>query len=113
MDHEEFAGAVAKMEQFFDENMRGRGFDSQYLWDNYDEDGRELLYCSEMVQKTLNAALVQPLATVQMDFTKDWDYWSTYFHGRVPQGAQGNSPASLSRSAELTTIFSCITDKKN
>jgi hypothetical protein len=84
--------------------MLGRGFDDDYLWDNMDENGHELLYCSEMIQKTLNHVLEHPLRPVSLDYSRMWNFWSEYFDGRVPQGLPGNSPASLQASEMMLTI---------
>ena len=101
-----FAGKAARLRAYFVQHMQGRAFDSDYLWNNVDEIGRELLYCSEMVQKTLNSVLEQPLPTRPLDFSKAWDFWQRYFHGKPPQGEPGNSPAALAESNALETIFS-------
>ena len=90
---------------FFAKKMRGLAFDDNYLWDNFDEDGRELLYCSEMIQKTLNHVLEQPLSTIALDYSRHWDFWQHYFENNVPQGEPGNSPASLANASQLITIF--------
>jgi hypothetical protein len=93
------------MDLYFDQKMNGLSFDPYYLWDNVDEKGNELIYCSEMVQKTLNSALSTPLPTTKMDFTPNWDYWYRYYNGNVPQGAAGNSPGYLATVDDLITLF--------
>jgi hypothetical protein len=95
----------AELARVIADDYIGQPFDDQYLWDNVDDEGREILYCSEMVQKTLNRILTKPIATVPMDFTAKWDFWERYYQGRVPQGQPGNSPASLERAGELVSIF--------
>ena len=101
-----FAQRATKLQDVFTKFMAGRPFDSDYLWDNTDADGGELLYCSEMVQKTLNSVLEQPLLTAPMDYTKAWDFWQRYFDGHVPQGEPGNSPQSLADAPQLDVIYS-------
>jgi hypothetical protein len=88
----------------FAESFLGADFDEAYLWNNHDARGRELLYCSEMVQKLLNVVLGRPLPTIPLDYTRLWDFWLRYFDGQVPQGLPGNSPASLAAAPELMTL---------
>ncbi|MBM4251483.1 MAG: hypothetical protein FJ146_05895 [Deltaproteobacteria bacterium] len=95
---------MQKMQSYFDKKMRGRAFDDAYLWDNVATDGLELLYCSEMIQKTLNHILREPIPPVSMDYRKMWDFWSDYFDGHVPQGEPGNSPASLAASPMMMIL---------
>ncbi|MDD0852377.1 YiiX/YebB-like N1pC/P60 family cysteine hydrolase [Halobacteriovorax sp. GB3] len=77
--------------------IEGNGFDYAYRWDNYDEQGRELFYCSEFVAKIFNPLLKNGLETYPMDFSKNWEYWYRAFGGNVPQGLPGNSPNELYR----------------
>lgn len=101
----EYARRAFAMQEHFASAFAGQEFDAAFLWDNRDADGRELLYCSELVQKTLNHGLVQPLPPVAMDFTVQAEFWHRYFRGRVPQGLPGNSPASLEQSLLLKTMW--------
>lgn len=105
-DHDpaRYAGARRKLRGFFNEQMLGRGFDDDYLWDNVDQNGRELLYCSEMIQKTLNHVLSEPLRPIGLDYSRMWEFWFEYFDGEVPQGLPGNSPASLQASDLMMTV---------
>lgn len=80
-------------------HYQGKGFDHYYLWDNEDENGDELYYCSEFVAKILNEILINKFQTTPMDFTTNWDYWYQAFGGDVPQGMPGNSPNDLYRDA--------------
>ena len=100
-----FAVSAAALSDAFATKMAGRNFDDAYRWDNVDDHGEELLYCSEMVQKTLNMVLSTPLPTQPLNYRRDWDFWQHYFHGRVPQGEPGNSPSSLATASELLTVF--------
>lgn len=88
----------------FNQSFLNLPYDSHFLWDNYDERGRELLYCTEMMTKLLNAFLKAPLLTYPMDYTDYWDFWQNYFQGPVPQGLPGNSPVSLSRDPQLKKL---------
>ena len=76
-------------------NFKGLRFDSKYRWNNFDSDGRELLYCSEFITKFLNRYLSKKLIPSPMDYRSNWDYWFNYFDGEVPQGEPGNSPADF------------------
>lgn len=100
-----FAQRATQLQDVFTQLMEGRPFDPDYLWDNTDADGGELLYCSEMVQKTLNSVLDQPLLTAPMDYSKAWDFWQRYFDGHVPQGEPGNSPQSLADAPQMAVIY--------
>ncbi len=104
-DPESFQTRIGNMQSRFEESFNGRPFDDEFLWDNRDADGGEVLYCSEMVQKTLNQALKSELATIVMDYSSNWDFWTQYFKGKVPQGLEGNSPSSLAHAEELRTVW--------
>jgi hypothetical protein len=79
----------------FQEDYEGKPFDGLYLWNNFDNDGNELLYCSEMITKLLNEFLNTKVPTEPMDFTENWDYWERVYNGNVPQGEPGNSPSTF------------------
>lgn len=79
----------------FKNRFEGLPFDSLYLWDNYNSQNQELLYCSEMITKLLNQFLTNPIPTDPMDFTNNWEYWEKVYKGNVPQGEPGNSPATF------------------
>jgi hypothetical protein len=76
--------------QFF-----GAPFDPHYRWDNYDNKGQELLYCSEFVVKLLNHWLSKPLEPKPMSFKANWKYWQDHFPQGVPEGLPGASPGDL------------------
>ena len=100
-----FESKTKVLNDVFTQKMQGRAFDDNYLWDNFDNEGQELLYCSEMIQKTLNSVLSQPLMTIALDYSRHWDFWLNYFGSEIPQGEPGNSPASLAAADQLSTIF--------
>ena len=104
LNREVFDEKTATMVQTFREQFVGKPFDPAFLWDNVSPQGEELLYCSEMIQKTLNTVLETKLKTVSMDFSQGYDFWNTYFNGHVPQGKEGNSPASLYRAEEVAVV---------
>jgi hypothetical protein len=107
-DPARYQNLIRRLKSYFDSQMLGRKFDDEYLWDNIDADGQELLYCSEMIQKTLNHILLNPIPPVGMDYLIMWDFWSDYFKGNVPQGELGNSPASLAASEQMVMIYEDI-----
>lgn len=84
------------MRDVFEKDFKGLPFDSKYFWNNFDEKGRELLYCSEFVAKFLDRFLSTPSIIFPLTYQKNYDYWFKYFKGHVPEGEMGNSPASLS-----------------
>lgn len=85
----------SKMSSTYLKDFKGLPFDSSYRWDNFDEEGRELLYCSEFITKLLNRFLTKVIVPSPMDYTSNWNYWLNYFAGDVPQGQPGNSPADF------------------
>jgi hypothetical protein len=80
----------------FNQNFKGNLFDSKYLWDNYDSSGRELLYCSEFVAKFIDSFLTFKTIPFPLSYQKNYAYWFSYFHGKIPEGELGNSPVSIS-----------------
>ena len=85
-----------KMLSIFNSNFKGAPFDSLYLWNNYDEIGRELLYCSEFIAKFLDHFLSEATIPYPLTYQKNEAYWLQYFNGEIPVGELGNSPASFS-----------------
>lgn len=79
----------------FTQRYEGLLFDALFLWNRFDEQGREMLYCSEFIAKFLNHFLTRELLPEPMDFTMHWDFWQRYFGRTPPQGELGNSPASF------------------
>lgn len=82
----------------FRSEFEGLSYDHKFLWNNFDENGNQTLYCSEMVAKLLQAFLgIDPIVK-RMHFNRNTDQWSRYFHGDIPAGKWGNSPADFERS---------------
>jgi len=100
-DNRLFSQVKAKLEKIYVEKYEGLPFDKEYLWNNYDQKGREKLYCSEFVVKFLNNFLQSPLKALPMSFTRHWDAWRQIFGSRPPQGRPGMSPGDLERSQQL------------
>lgn len=98
------SASEAKMARVFEEDFQGLGFDSEYRWNNFAEDGSELLYCSEFITKFLNRFLTKKIKPGIMDYSQNWDYWFQYFNGAVPQNEAGNSPADFFFSKDFKKI---------
>lgn len=81
--------------------LLGSDYDHDFRWDNLGRDGREALYCSELVAKLLNQVLREDLPTKQMNYTENRAYWERYFRGHVPDGLPGNSPADFEKSSQF------------
>jgi hypothetical protein len=85
-----------QMLAIFNSDFLGAPFDARYEWDNYDELGRELLYCSEFIAKFIDHFLDTPTIPYKLTYKKNESYWFKYFKGKIPEGVLGNSPASFS-----------------
>lgn len=72
-------------------------FDNEYRWDNFDQNGQEKIYCSELILKLLNYVLEKKLSAEILSYNKHYEYWFKVFKGNVPMNEWGNSPASLYR----------------
>jgi len=92
----DFIEIEKSMREKFEVYFRGLPFDSNYFWNNFDDKGRELLYCSEFVAKFLDHFLTTPSIVFPLTYQKNYDYWFKYFNGQIPEGEIGNSPASFS-----------------
>lgn len=88
----------------FNEKFKNAPFDSKYLWNNFNSQGVELLYCSEFIAKFLDHFLAQKTIPFPISYKKNYVYWMAYFKGIVPEGELGNSPASFSRDARFEFI---------
>ena len=82
----------------FKTKYRGKSYDSEFLWDNRDENG-EKLYCSEFAAKFLNAYLPTPIEPKPMHFRVSREDWIRFFKGPPPDGKPGISPADFFRSS--------------
>jgi len=85
--------------EFYYKYFNGLPYDSEFRWDNIDEDGKERLYCSEFVSKLLFMGIGYVAPTKPMHFLENRQYWLKYFQGKVPDGENGNSPADFERSS--------------
>lgn len=84
--------------------LLGSEYDHDFRWDNLGRDGREALYCSELVAKLLNQFLVQNLPTKIMDYSLNREAWERYFGGNVPDGMPGNSPGDFEKSKQFNHL---------
>lgn len=84
--------------KFFKEHYEGLPYDPQFLWENSDENGREKLYCSEMIAKVLEEFLRIEMPVKKMKYDINRDHWIEYFKGNPPDGKWGNAPADFERS---------------
>jgi hypothetical protein len=91
------ADQPAFMKLFVDE-FEGAAYDSEFLWNNFDESGREKFYCSEMVSKFLHYYIGIDMPIKRMKYDKYREHWITYFRGTPPDGKWGNAPADFDRS---------------
>ena len=85
------------MFEVFTERFKNAPFDSRFLWNNYNNQGEELLYCSEFIAKFLDLFLSEKTIPSLITYDKNSEYWNRLFKGDVPHGELGNSPASFSR----------------
>ncbi|MBI2520873.1 MAG: hypothetical protein HYV97_10665 [Bdellovibrio sp.] len=96
---ESFKNFEQKLWETYQKKFLGLPFDPYFLWDNFDAQGRERLYCSEFVAKLLNDSLRRDISTVPMDFSRNAAAWERLFHGAVPQGKPGLAPVDFSKNA--------------
>jgi hypothetical protein len=82
----------------------GAAYDEDFLWDNVDAQGRELLYCSELVTKMFNAYLQTPFPTKIMRYDLNRQQWERYFRRSPPDGLPGNSPGDFEHSPLLESV---------
>jgi hypothetical protein len=88
----------------FNEKYKNAPFDTKYLWNNFNAQGVELLYCSEFIAKFLDNFLSKKTIPYPISYKKNYAYWQTYFRGIVPEGELGNSPASFSKDERFEFI---------
>lgn len=95
---EELERNVEAFNQLFNQEFLNLKYDHDFLWDNFDEQGKEKIYCSELVAKLLQAFLgIDPLIK-RMHYSRNYDQWLRYFRGNVPVGKWGNAPADYEKS---------------
>jgi len=102
----EYLELTQEMVSIFSSKFLGLKFDSDYLWDNVDQNGNELFYCSEFVAKFLDNFLSKPTIPYPLSYKKNYQYWFKYFNGHVPEGVLGNSPGSFAEDPRFEFVFS-------
>jgi hypothetical protein len=98
---------VEQVEVDWEEAVRpylGASYDDDFLWDNVDAQGRELLYCSELVTKLFNGYLRTPFPTKIMNYDLNRELWERYFRRSTPDGLPGNSPGDFEHSPLLESV---------
>lgn len=85
-------------EKIYVSEFHGLKYDSEFRWNNFDENGEEKIYCSELVSKLFSAFADIELPLKRMHFQQNRSSWSTFFRGNIPDNEWGNSPGDLHRS---------------
>ncbi len=88
----------ARLSHYFDQSFRGLAYDDEFLWNNFGADGKEKLYCSEMITKLLFSFTGVELPMKRMRYDVNRDAWIRYFRGTPPDDKWGNSPGDFERS---------------
>ena len=102
---DEYRSRTQLLQYFYFNKYSQNPFDRLFLWDNYNENGVELLYCSEFIVKIMNEILTYKLQTEAMSFNKHSEFWETYYGDiPVPEGQPGSSPGSLDRDPLLRSV---------
>lgn len=100
----EFASRIRLMQYIYFNKYEGTKFDRDFLWNN-SKDGKELLYCAEMIVKLLNEVLNSKVVPGPMSFKKNWDYWLEYYKESFPpEGLPGVSPATFETDPHFETV---------
>jgi len=84
--------------KIFDEDFLGAKYDHDFRWNNFDENGEQKYYCSELVSKLFQAIVGIDTPIKRMHFQTNRDSWMTYFKGNIPDNEWGNSPGDYERS---------------
>lgn len=99
-----FENQNARLLDLFRTEFEGKPYDKEFLWNNFDENGVEKLYCSEFISKFLQAFAGLEPKVRKMHFTKNRDLWSRYFKGQIPDGKWGNAPSDYHDLRELHEV---------
>jgi Permuted papain-like amidase enzyme, YaeF/YiiX, C92 family len=84
--------------EYFNNYFAGLQYDHDFLWNNFSSDGKEKMYCSEMITKLLNGFMGIEIPVKRMRFNVNREAWIRYFKGNPPDGQWGNSPGDIERS---------------
>jgi Permuted papain-like amidase enzyme, YaeF/YiiX, C92 family len=97
-------GAAQNWSQIFQKEFFGKPFDHDFSWSNRDAGNQEMFYCSEFVVKFLNRVSGAGLTPKRMHFDRLENFWSEYFHGRIPHGEPGWSPQDFVRDPQFEVL---------
>ena len=67
----------------------GLPYDAKFLWSD------EKIYCSELIYKLFELAKMTVPKPAPMIFDINRQWWKRYFHGQIPDGEWGISPADF------------------
>lgn len=95
---EDFQKLAPEFKSLFEAEFQGAPYDSEFRWHNFDENGIEKLYCSELITKLFQAFLRLETPVKRMHFRRNREQWLIYFNGNIPDNQWGNSPADFERS---------------
>jgi hypothetical protein len=93
-----FVRNAKELKQIFQNDFEHRQYDHNFLWNNFDENGDEKFYCSELVSKLISAFIGIETPIKRMHFIRNREHWIKYFKGNPPDGQWGNSPGDFERS---------------
>lgn len=91
-------------ERMYYDWFHGSKYDHAFLWNNVDENGDEMFYCSEFITKIYQGFLGIELPIKYMHFEKNREQWKKFFKGTPPDGKIGNSPGDLEKSDKLYEV---------
>lgn len=83
---------VVGIENEYLNKYANRSYDSEFLWDNFDEKG-ERIYCSELVYKLLAIYSTKIPEPLPMKYDVNTDLWFKFFKGNIPFNKLGISPS--------------------
>jgi hypothetical protein len=95
---EVFQTRASDLIRIYKDDFHGAKYDHDFLWNNFDENGQERFYCSELISKLFQAFIGLETPIKRMHFQKNRDQWMTYFRGNIPDNQWGNSPGDFERS---------------
>ena len=100
----EYVSRVQLLQFFYFNKYEATKFDRDFLWTNFDSNGKELLYCTEMIVKLLNDVLHLKIQPEPMSFDKNIKFWRKYYQGPPPHNQPGVSPGVLERTSLMKEV---------
>ena len=95
---------TSKLKNIFENSFLGLPYDKDFSWDNFDNRGREKLYCSEFVLKLMNNSFNLEMSPVPMTYDYYYEVWENYFQGGVPEGLPGVAPSFFEKNDNFRKI---------